>query len=306
MAILVPILVFAFVASLGYFLYLTLEERNHTVRDRLTRLARPGKEYSERDRVLEESFFIRTVKPLLAKVSHLTARLTPAEQKEKLRTQLLMAGNPANLQVPDYLAVKGILAVGLPIVGFFLLVGLVPKQAGLIAMALGILGYIGPDFVLRSKVEGRQKEIQKSLPDTLDLLTVSVEAGLGFDSAMAKVGEKMEGPLAQEFGRTLQEMRLGKPRRNALRDLADRNKVDDLSTFVTALVQADQLGVSISKVLRVQSEQMRNKRRQRAEEKAMKAPVKMLFPMILFIFPTIFIILLGPAAIRIMKTFAEM
>ncbi|MBO8126922.1 MAG: type II secretion system F family protein [Firmicutes bacterium] len=306
MGIVLAILIFLLVVSVSYLVYLTIDEKNQAVRERLKRLSSPGEEYSQWEQVLSAPVYVRLFKPALAKVAQLAARLTPKEHKEKLRSRLLMAGNPGNLQVQDYLAVKTILTVGLPLVTYFLSVGAVPEKALLLTAFAGVFAFVVPDLVLKSRVEKRQKAIQKSLPDVLDLLTVSVEAGLGFDSALAKVTEKMRGPLVDEFSRTLQEIRLGKPRRTALRDLADRVRVDELSTFVTALIQADQLGVSIGNVLRVQSEQMRYKRRQKAEETAMKAPVKMLFPMIIFIFPTIFIILLGPAAIRVMKTFSNM
>ena len=160
-----------------------------------------------------------------------------------------------------------------------------------------------PDMYLNLCRRQRSESILKSLPDVLDLLSVSVEAGLGFDAALQKVVEKSQGPLADEFDTALNEIRMGKPRREALRDMARRVEVDDVSTFVGAVVQADTLGVSISNVLAVQAEQVRQKRRQRAEEKAQKAPVKILIPMLFFIFPTIFIVLLGPALLQIGKVF---
>ncbi|MDW7675951.1 MAG: type II secretion system F family protein, partial [Bacillota bacterium] len=151
----------------------------------------------------------------------------------------------------------------------------------------------------------RKQFIQNELPDVLDLLTISVDAGLGFDAALVKVVEKTDGVLKGEFSKLLQEIKKGKARKNAMKDMAERCQVNDLSTFVGALVQADQLGVSISNILRIQAEQMRLKRRQLAQEKAMKAPIKMLFPLIFFIFPTIFIVLLGPALIQLFETFAK-
>jgi len=160
-----------------------------------------------------------------------------------------------------------------------------------------------PSYFLKTRAAQRAEEIQDNLPDVLDLLTVSVEAGLGFDAALVKVVEKIRGVVSQEFGRVLQEIKMGKPRRDALRDLGGRSGTDDMVSFVGSIIQADQLGVSIGNVLRLQSEQMRQKRRQRAEEKALKAPVKMLIPLILFIFPTIFIVVLGPAALEIMNVF---
>ena len=155
---------------------------------------------------------------------------------------------------------------------------------------------------MQSKARNRGKEIQRDLPDILDLLTVSVEAGLGFDAALVKVVERKKGPLADEFGIVLREIRVGKPRKEALRELSERVKVDDITSLVSAVIQADQLGVGISNILRIQAEQVRTKRRQQAEESAMKAPIKMLFPLVFFIFPTLFVVLLGPAIIQIAET----
>jgi tight adherence protein C len=165
-----------------------------------------------------------------------------------------------------------------------------------------LFGFFLPTMLLSSRITRRQDLITKAMPDALDLLTVCVEAGLGYDQAMAKVCEKSENELSLGFERVIQEIRLGKLRREALRDMADRMDVADMTSFVAAIIQADQLGVSIGKVLRIQSEQMRIKRRQRAEKKAHEAPVKMLIPMVFLIFPSIYIVLLGPSAIQILKS----
>jgi tight adherence protein C len=170
------------------------------------------------------------------------------------------------------------------------------------AVAGGLGFYLLPTLWLSSQIRGRQAEIVKALPDALDLLTISVEAGLGFDAAMNKVAEKWSNELSVAFKRVIQEIQMGKLRREALRDMADRMDVSDVSSFVAAIIQADQLGVSIAKVLRIQSEQMRIRRRQRAEEKAHQAPVKMLFPMVFLIFPAILIVLLGPAILVLMAS----
>lgn len=154
-------------------------------------------------------------------------------------------------------------------------------------------------------MQDRKNEILKTLPDVIDLLTVSVEAGLGFDGALSKVVEKSQGQTANEFNTVIQEMKMGKPKRDALKEMSNRVGLHDMSTFVGAVIQADQLGVSIGNVLRIQSEQMRQKRRQRAQEKAMKAPIKMLIPMVLFIFPTIFTVLIGPVIIRMVDMFMK-
>ncbi len=164
------------------------------------------------------------------------------------------------------------------------------------------IGFLLPEFWLGNKIKARQKVILKMIPDTLDLLTISVRAGLGFDGALAKVVEKLPGPLTDEFRRALAEVRVGKARREALRDMVPRTNVQPLSNFIGAIIQAEQLGVSISKVLQVQSEQLRIERRQRAEEMAARAPIKMLFPLVGCIFPSLFIVILGPALISIVKT----
>ena len=163
------------------------------------------------------------------------------------------------------------------------------------------IGYIGPEFWLGRRVRGRQKLILIQIPDALDLLTISVRAGLGFDAALGKVVEKMQGPLVDEFRRALAEVRVGKARREALRDIVPRTEVQPLTNFIGAIIQAEQLGVSISKVLQVQSEQLRIERRQRAEEQAAQAPIKMLFPLVGCIFPSLFVVILGPALILIMQ-----
>ena len=187
---------------------------------------------------------------------------------------------------------------------FFLLMGILLSSPGtgilLAGVGLGI-GYIAPEFWLGGRVRKRQKAILMMIPDALDLLTISVRAGLGFDAALGKVVEKLKGPLTEEFRRALAEVRVGKARREALRDIIPRTEVVPLTNFIGAIIQAEQLGVSISKVLQVQSEQLRIERRQRAEEMAAKAPIKMLFPLVGCIFPSLFIVILGPAVILIMQ-----
>jgi len=166
-------------------------------------------------------------------------------------------------------------------------------------------GYLLVELYLRGKTRNRQEQILKKLPDVLDLLTVSVEAGLGFDSALSRVVQKIKGPISTEFATALQEIKMGKQRKDALRDLGNRTGVEELNTFIGAIIQADQMGVSIGNVLRVQSIQQRNTRRQRIEEKAMKAPIKMLLPMVFFIFPTVFIVILAPAVIQMIDNFTR-
>ena len=215
-----------------------------------------------------------------------------------------MAGNPGDIRVADWLGIKAIGAIAGAIL-FFVLFGVIgilgfPFFIGVLFGVIGgFFGYTIPEFWLGGRIKKRQKAILLMIPDALDLLTISVRAGLGFDAALSKVVEKLPGPLSVEFRRALAEVRVGKARRDALRDIIPRTEVAPLTNFIGAIVQAEQLGVSISKVLQVQSEQLRIERRQRAEEQAAKAPIKMLFPLVGCIFPSLFIVILGPAIILI-------
>jgi tight adherence protein C len=250
---------------------------------------------------LQQPFFDRTVRPLAARLSGAVARITSSSFSERTEKRLAMAGNPGNMRVSDWLGIKAIgAAIGAAV--FFLFVGIIGKNLtmGVLLALVGLgIGYIGPEFWLGRRVRGRQKKILVGIPDALDLLTISVRAGLGFDAALGKVVEKMKGPLVDEFRRALAEVRVGKTRRDALRDIVPRTEVQPLTNFIGAIIQAEQLGVSISKVLQVQSEQLRIERRQRAEEQAAQAPIKMLFPLVGCIFPSLFIVILGPAIILI-------
>jgi tight adherence protein C len=244
-------------------------------------------------------FSQRIVLPLLSGIAQFMARFTPQRSLESARHNLELAGNPYNLTASQFWAARAAAAVILG--GLITLLMMVTKAAWtqriLYPLLATAMGFFLPVLWLSSQISRRKNSIIKSLPDALDLLTVCVEAGLGFDAAMQKVTEKWKDDLAMAFGRVLQEIRLGKMRREALRDMADRMDVTDVTSFVAAIIQADQLGVSIAKVLRIQSDQMRVRRRQRAEEKAHQAPVKMLFPMVFLIFPSIYIVLLGPAVL---------
>jgi tight adherence protein C len=253
---------------------------------------------------LQQPFLERTLRPLATQLSSAVARVTSASFSERTEKRLALAGHPGNLRVGDWLGIKAIGAIvgaGL----FFVVVGLLGRNLtmGLGLTAVGLLfGYTLPEFWLGGRVKKRQHAIILQIPDALDLLTISVRAGLGFDGALGKVVEKLKGPLPDEFRRALAEIRVGKARRDALRDIVPRTEVPALTNFVGAIIQAEQLGVSISKVLQVQSEQLRIERRQRAEEQAAKAPIKMLFPLVGCIFPSLFIVILGPALILIMTS----
>jgi tight adherence protein C len=222
-----------------------------------------------------------------------------------IQNKLQLAGRPGNLTVNGFQAVK--VVIGLVVGGLvFLLSNFAHLQLGpfnafisavILAVALGFAGFLFPDLYLRQEVGKRQKSIRLSLPNALDLLTISVEAGLGFDAALVRVTEKYKNALSEEFTQVLNEVRLGRPRLEALDDMGRRVGVEELHSFIQALIQSEQLGVGIAKVLRIQSEEMRRKRRQKAEEQAAQASLKMLFPMIGCIFPTLFIVLMGPAVL---------
>ena len=250
---------------------------------------------------LQQPFFDRTIKPLTARLSGSVARITSANFSERTDKRLALAGNPGDMRTGDWLGIKAMGAVaGAGIL--FLLFGILGGNIlnGIVFAVLGLgIGYIFPEFWLSGRIKKRQKLILVQIPDALDLLTISVRAGLGFDAALGKVVEKMKGPLVDEFRRALAEVRVGKVRRDALRDIVARTEVQPLTNFIGAIIQAEQLGVSISKVLQIQSEQLRIERRQRAEELAAKAPIKMLFPLVGCIFPALFIVILGPAIILI-------
>jgi tight adherence protein C len=258
--------------------------------------------YGTRPRTLAEMelampFTERVILPMIRGMSAFILRFAPQKNVEEIKHRLDLAGNPNNWTASDFLGVRGLSAIIAAAIILLLLFILrtPPMQMLLFAGIGGILGFYLPIFWLNLKIRARKHEIQRALPDALDLLTISVEAGLGFDAAMFKVTEKSDNELSRAFARVNAEIRVGKLRREALRDMANRIDVPDISNFVAAIIQADQLGVSIGKILRIQSEQMRIKRRQRAEEQAAQAPVKMMFPLVFLIFPSILIVLLGPA-----------
>jgi tight adherence protein C len=250
---------------------------------------------------LQQPFFERTVRPFARRMSGIGQRLTSSTQAGRTEKRLAMAGHPGNMRTSDFLGLKAVVALGMAAVAF-LVFALIEGNI-LMGVLLGIagagVGYLAPEFWLGRRIRSRQHAILLAIPDALDLLTISVRAGLGFDAALAKVTEKLPGPLSDEFRRALAEIRVGKQRRDALRDIVGRTEVAPLTNFIGAIIQAEQLGVSISKVLQVQSEQLRIERRQRAEEQAAQAPIKMLFPLVGCIFPSLFIVILGPAIILI-------
>jgi tight adherence protein C len=242
--------------------------------------------------------------PIVRRISQFVIRLTPQTTLERTAKQLELAGSPRNMTAAEFWAIRGVTTVLLGILAFFVMGTYAEDGSRRFLYALGGVGFgfMLPQLLLQSKIDRRKQAIIKKFPDALDLMSICVDAGLTFDGAMAKVDEKWDDPLALEFGRVIYEIQLGKSRRQALRDMSNRIGVSDVTSFIAAVLQADQLGVSIGKVLRIQSEQMRIRRRQRAEEKAHQAPVKMLFPMVFLIFPAMFIVLLGPAAFQIIRS----
>jgi len=247
----------------------------------------------------------RLLGPTAARLATITMRVAPKTNPEQVATKLLQAGLARSLSPQAYLAMKaGLAALGLLFALILTASGALPFLLGLaLAAGFAALGFIGPEFVVNGRIRTRKDDMKGELPDVLDLLCVCVEAGLGFDQALVKLNERMSGPLVDEFSLVLHEMRIGQSRSAALKNLAERVDSPEVSQFSRAIVQADQLGISLSRILRVQSQDMRLRRQLSAEEKAMKAPVKMLFPTVLFIFPAMFIVALGPAMLNLMKTF---
>jgi tight adherence protein C len=242
----------------------------------------------------------RVLGPAVEKLAAVPMRLNPRTSLETLQRKLLAAGL-SHISPQTFLAIKGAATVGGVVLGLFLIATGAVVAGIVFAPMLGAFGFIIPEYVLTLKARSRRDSVRTQLPDALDLLAVSVEAGLGFDGAVTKLTEHMNGPLIDEFQMALNEMRIGEARHTALKKMADRVDAPELTTFVRAVIQADQLGISLGRILRVQATDSRLRRQAAAEEKAMKAPIKMLFPTVLFIFPAMFIVLLGPAVMNILK-----
>ncbi len=304
------VIVIAVIVVIGAIILVAVGLRSSSDEDpiqmRLGEFAERGEQVSLEEIELSQSFSERIILPVARKFGEFVIRFTPQNAIQQTSKKLERAGNPSGLDPTMFWALR-FAGLGLGVV--FLLVSFLAPDGSfikgrglLIAIPASLLGFYLPELWIRSKISRRQNEIRKAMPDALDLLTICVEAGLGFDAAMAKVNEKWDNELSLAFGRVIREIQLGKLRREALRDMADRLGIAEMSSFVAAVIQSEQLGVSMAKVLRIQSEQMRIKRRQRAEEEAHKAPIKMLFPMAILIFPSIMIVLLGPAALILMQS----
>lgn len=302
--IVIGLLIIAGMGIVGGLVYVGLNEDNNRdpLQDRLAQFGDREIPESLEDIELSLSFRDRVLVPLVEQLAGITRKFTPQKQLEATRRQLELAGSTT--EPTTFYATRIVFTVILgmfgAVIGFFLLKAAITNAVMYTAVG-ALIGYYFPVLSLNSRIKKRQDNVLKALPDALDLLVICVEAGLGFDMAMGKVYEKWENELALAFGRVLREIQLGKLRREALKDMADRMDVPDVNSFTAAIIQADQLGVSMSKILRVQSDQMRTKRRQRAQEKAQQAPVKMMIPMVLLIFPSIWIVLLGPSVLTVMN-----
>lgn len=272
---------------------------------RLAEFSERGETVSLEDLELSQPFSERIIIPILRAIGDLSARFTPQKLIEQTELKMELAGNPVRIDAATFLASRFVVAVLFG--GFLTLIFVISPPAWsmgrriLVVLLFTVLGFAFPQLWLQSKIDRRQDEIRKAMPDALDLLTICVEAGLGFDAAMSKVSEKWENQLSLGFARAIREIQLGKTRREALRVMSERMGIPEMTSFIAAVIQSEMLGVSMAKVLRIQSDQMRMKRRQRAEEAAHQAPIKMLIPMVVFIFPTIMIILMVPAAFQIIN-----
>jgi tight adherence protein C len=299
--------VFGAVVLLGIFVDLSQSERRRAVRLLESQVAGTTSEnVNLREQHLSESFTRRIFVPVVAGASKVARRITPIDARDRVAHKLLIAGSPAGWDAERLLAFKIIgFAVGIAL-GLFVttLIGDLGVFIRIVLIALlAFVGFMIPDSMLSRRVGERQKEILRTLSDTLDLLTISVEAGLSLNAAIAQVVQNVPGVLSSEFARMLQEIQLGVPRADAFRNLAERTDVDELNAFALAMIQADVFGVSIASVLRTQAQQLRIKRRQRAEAKAQQTPVKIVFPLILCILPALFVVIVGPGAIRIWESF---
>jgi|SoimicmetaTmtHPA_FD_contig_71_375599_length_2316_multi_2_in_0_out_0_2 tight adherence protein C len=272
----------------------------------IRRAATYGKTRVPTGTVLDDgSFKDRAVMPAKTALARAVLRITPRANIESVTTKLLKAGLNRKVSPTGYLASKGVLGFVGFIGGqvFAGVTGALASRGLLIGLAFAFVGFMLPDVIVTFRMRGRKEVLRAELPDALDILAVSVEAGLGFDGAISKLTEHMEGPLADEFALALGEMRIGESRQNALTKMMQRVETPEFSAFVRAIIQADQLGISLGRILKVQASDTRNRRQLAAEERAMKAPIKMLFPTVLFIFPAMFIVILGPAFLNLSELF---
>ncbi|MBN2405306.1 MAG: type II secretion system F family protein [Coriobacteriia bacterium] len=295
-------------AAVALFVYAGLsllapEERK--VKRRLAGLSEFEAEQAAEAEPLLQPFAKRVVVPAVSLLSDVVRHISPGDYGARVRQRLVSAGNPSDMTAEVFIAAKIVSAVAAGVTCFLVMYLLGASRVALVVFCMVSIavGFFAPDLWLKGKESRRRAAIRRALPDMLDMLTISVEAGLGFDAAVAKLVANSTGPLAQEFARTLQEIQAGIPRAEAFRHLSARVDVTELSTFVTSMVQADVFGISVANVLRSQAKEMRTKRRQHAEEAAQKAPVKLVFPLVLCILPATLIVILGPAIVSIGKAF---
>ncbi len=297
-------LAFLFLAASAYLVGEVVtqpgRERDRAVR----RAANYGRHRVQATGLERLRFSERVLVPATGSLARLALKLNPRANLDAIAMRLMAAGMGRSLTPTAFLAMKGGGAMIGGVFGFILGTAAVGPLGGFaFAFGLGFGGFVIPGFVVGMRGRKRREELRAQLPDALDLLAVSVEAGLGFDGAVAKLTEHMDGALAEEFSLTLGEMRIGESRHDALKKLAERASAPEVASFCRAIIQADQLGISLGRLLRVQATDARLKRQAAAEEKAMKSPIKMLFPTVIFIFPSMFIVILGPAMLNLMKLF---
>jgi len=296
----------------GVYIDQTRAEKQRAVRLLETQVVGPSGVASAtpnlREESLKDNFGNRVIVPVVSRAGQLARRVTPIDARDRIEKKLLLAGSPPGWDAERVLAFKIIGAVGgfvLSIV-LFQLVSFSAFLQIIVTALLTFVGFVAPDSILNGQVEDRKKEILKTLSDTLDLLTISVEAGLSLNAAIAMVVRNVPGVLSSEFARMLQEIQLGVPRSDAFRHLSERTDVEELNAFALAMVQADVFGVSIASVLRTQAAQLRIKRRQAIEAKAAQTPVKIVFPLILCVLPALFVVIVGPGAIQIFQSFTNL
>jgi tight adherence protein C len=297
-------LVFALIAGLGVlmiFIGLARSPSTNTaqmVQQRLSVYGGEAPATTLEEMELQRPFSERFLRPAIERLGSLLSRSTPQKARQDMMNRLELAGRPGNLTPEDFAAVRLVAAAVMAALG--LLVGLLLANPVYLAISIvigAILGYYLPVLWLKQKVDARRSEIQKGLPDAMDLLVIAVDAGLGFDAALARVTDKYKNALSDEFAKVLREVSLGRPRLEAMDEMGRSSGVEDLHNFIQAIIQSEQFGTGIGKILRIQADEMRRKRRQRAQEKAAQATLKMMLPMVGCIFPTLWIVLLGPAAL---------
>ena len=291
------------IATIGFAAYYIAELATAPMRTRRNLVHRAANYGREKIAGKEmPKFRERVFLPLTTQVARVMLKVNPKASADGVAKKLMAAGM-RNTSPNGFIASQGIFALVAAFAGLLLFGAVKPSAAPVFALLLGVLGFMGPAFVLGTRVRARQAAVASELPDALDLLSVSVEAGLGFDGAVQKLTEHMDGPLIEEFELALGEMRIGEGRQEALKKMAERSASSEMASFVRAIIQADQLGISLGRILRIQAADTRLKRQLLAEEKAMKAPIKMLFPTVGFIFPSMFIVILGPAFLNLAKIF---